>query len=180
MTCHCFLRPIRRDLTSSSYTTGTIFFTRATLKYMDKNLHITKPRYSEIFCLSLGTSWYRGSTVEGAMIGEGAYKRKFTVLVCYQIIIPTVFPCCSARSSGNVGKTLCLFSHWMTDYPSSVRDNPSSKSANLRDRQLSINLGGLFIQNQNRSVFKLRRIIWIPSSRPLICLTRIIQRIIRL
>ena len=45
------------------------------------------------------------------MIGEGAYKRKFTVLVCYQIIIPTVFPCCSARSSGNVGKTLCLFSH---------------------------------------------------------------------
>ena len=47
----------------------------------------------------------------------------------------------------------------MTDYPSSVRDNPSSKSANLRDRQLSINLGGLFIQNQNRSVFKLRRII---------------------
>ena len=30
MTCHCFLPPIRTDLTSSSYTTGTIFFAPVT------------------------------------------------------------------------------------------------------------------------------------------------------
>ena len=45
MTCHCFLRPIRRDLTSSSYTTRayttqqlTILFYRTPINYLLVNL----------------------------------------------------------------------------------------------------------------------------------------------
>ena len=36
MTCHCFLRPIRRDLTSSSYTTANFMFYRGSIQATTK------------------------------------------------------------------------------------------------------------------------------------------------
>ena len=52
--------------------------------------YITNIVIANIFCLSLDTSWYRGSTVEGAIIGEGAYKRKFTVHV-FECMLPDYY-----------------------------------------------------------------------------------------
>ena len=50
--------------TLSPWLTNDLFYP-AIVKYMKKNLDLTKPRYSQqnFFCQSVSTSLYRGSTV---------------------------------------------------------------------------------------------------------------------